>query len=97
MRDSQRIGRLLMKLKQVWYACPDQRLGQLMANLLGDNAHIPEDETLEEILDAIIKADFHISIGIALRDHLIPQRKHCRPGDICSRWPVCESCGLTRL
>jgi hypothetical protein len=36
MRDRARIKPLLERLERVWMKCPDQRLGQLLVNGLGE-------------------------------------------------------------
>jgi hypothetical protein len=51
VRDPQRIDRIVDKLREVWKQHPDQRLGQLVCNLLGNEAWIPEDDELERLLD----------------------------------------------
>lgn len=50
MRDPARIDRILAKLGEVWKQYPDQRLGQLVCNLLGHEAWIPEDDKLEKVM-----------------------------------------------
>lgn len=65
MREKERIKRILDKLKIVWEAMEDQRLGQLFENYLiegkgrGDKTSMElyrtEDTEYEERLDNIIK------------------------------------------
>jgi uncharacterized protein YihD (DUF1040 family) len=53
MRPTNRIERILEKLKRVWEKQPDTRLGQLISNLPKDDRDIffIEDEELEKMLD----------------------------------------------
>lgn len=100
MRDPARIDRIVDKLRRVWYANPDQRLGQLLHNLLGPRPWVPEDDVAEEILGAVIQRQGEISAGIERRDALLPDVPHpgyCHPGSRCEEWPVCESCGPPRM
>lgn len=60
MRDKKRISRILNKLKRVWMACPELRLGQLIINW-GEGYKIDtyylEDNLIEEQLDIWIKTN----------------------------------------
>ena len=48
MRDPKRIDRIMTKLKCYWMLHPDLRLGQIVANALGDGGvFYKEDEVLE--------------------------------------------------
>jgi hypothetical protein len=53
MRPTNRIERILEKLKRAWEKHPDIRLGQLISNLPKDDRDIffIEDEELEKMLD----------------------------------------------
>jgi uncharacterized protein YihD (DUF1040 family) len=53
MRPTNRIERILEKLKRVWEKQPDTRLGQLISNLPKDDRDIffIEDEELEKMLN----------------------------------------------
>ncbi len=53
MRPTNRIERILEKLKRVWEKQPDIRLGQLISNLPKDDRDIffIEDEELEKMLN----------------------------------------------
>lgn len=56
MRDPNRIDRILKLLGKVWKEVPDWRLGQLVSNLVGNDAYIfyVEDDKLEEKLKEIV-------------------------------------------
>lgn len=60
MRDPARIDRILTKLKALWDANPDWRLGQLLANASEPHPPMPEffymeDDTFEERLDSLLE------------------------------------------
>jgi hypothetical protein len=61
MRDPQRIARTLDKLRAHWQANPDQRLGQLLFNLLGlptaGNIFSLEDSAWEALLEHELSKD----------------------------------------
>jgi uncharacterized protein YihD (DUF1040 family) len=59
MRDANRIGPILEKLKKVWEKQPDTRLGQLIYNLPKDERDIffIEDDELEEMLDEVLREE----------------------------------------
>lgn len=106
MRDPARIDRIVDQLRRVWYANPDQRLGQLVHNLLGDRTWVPEDDVTEQILRAVIDRQGDLGAGIDRREELIsrlprlsphPPSIACHPGDRCVEWPECWSCGPPRL
>ena len=40
MRDPNRIPALLQELQQLWQKHPDLRLGQLVANIVGDDSQV---------------------------------------------------------
>ena len=51
MRDLKRIDRIINLLRAHWHACPDQRLGQLITNLVAkDNIFYTEDDLFEAAL-----------------------------------------------
>lgn len=56
MRDPQRIDRILGMLREAWYANPDQRLGQLVFNIVNEepgrihDIFYVEDDDLEATL-----------------------------------------------
>jgi hypothetical protein len=52
MRDPERIDRMIEHLRQLWHAHPDQRLGQLLCNVLqGDlEPWLVEDDATERKL-----------------------------------------------
>ncbi len=60
MRDPARIDRVIEKLRALWYATPDQRLGQIIMNLLGPGHHAGstlfyiEDDDWERLIDEAI-------------------------------------------
>lgn len=58
MRDKRRIYRILQKLDELWMVRSDERLGQLLSNLLGtgiqDVFHIEDDEW-ERLIDDALK------------------------------------------
>ena len=59
MRDKERIDRVTQKLAAVWILYPQQRLLQLLLNLISDSdakddLFYLEDNTLEEILDGML-------------------------------------------
>jgi len=59
MRDKERIDRITQKLAAVWILYPQQRLMQLLLNLISDSdakddLFYLEDNTLEEILDGML-------------------------------------------
>lgn len=59
MRDKERIDRITQKLAAVWILYPQQRLLQLLLNLISDSdakddLFYLEDNTLEEILDGML-------------------------------------------
>ena len=58
MRDKNRISRILEKLEAVWSLYPDQRLMQLLLNILSDDEvtflFYVEDDTLENMLDEVL-------------------------------------------
>ncbi len=66
MRDPARIDRLIEKLRATWHAHPDQRLGQIVDNLAGDD-DVPtfsvEDDVLEKNLDAVAVGGFAALYG----------------------------------
>lgn len=54
MRDIERIDRIIEKLREHWHAWPDQRLGQVVSNLMGPGPHDvfgPDDDQWEAWLD----------------------------------------------
>jgi hypothetical protein len=55
-RDPNRIGRILTKLHKAWQLEPEQRLGQLLSNLLWsiEEPFYVEDEAWERLLDEFI-------------------------------------------
>lgn len=56
MRDPKRIDRILGKLRSVWHAFPDLRLGQLLANMSSDaDGFYTEDDEIESALDTAIR------------------------------------------
>lgn len=59
MRDPKRIHRMAGKLEIIWRTVPDQRLGQLVENIIRFNSKTPqfflEDDEMEKILDKIIE------------------------------------------
>jgi hypothetical protein len=61
MRDPKRIDRMINKLRQVWHSSPDQRLGQLVCNLIAhdekSNVYQIEDDKWESQLDNVLKGD----------------------------------------
>lgn len=57
MRDPKRIESILTKLKTIWEANPDMRLGQLLENLeplIHSRTFFVEDDTMEKALDHYI-------------------------------------------
>ena len=55
MRDPHRIDRIISKLRALWHACPDLRLGQIVVNATPprrDTFHVEDDE-LERYLDGM--------------------------------------------
>lgn len=58
MRDPARIDRITEKLNKVWHIVPDQRLGQIVSNLLGpgpQDIFQVEDDRWEERLDELLE------------------------------------------
>lgn len=58
MRDPDRIDRIVEKLRLHWHQVPDQRLGQMVSNLLGtgpQDLFYPEDDAWEATLDARVE------------------------------------------
>ena len=56
MRDPKRIKRICKLIEKLWIKCPDQRLGQLLANyVFGHHTDIffLEDDLTEKILKRI--------------------------------------------
>ena len=60
MRDPARIDRMLEKLRVLWTAHPDQRLGQLVVNLGPPNqpTFYVEDDAMENRMDRITERGF---------------------------------------
>lgn len=63
MRDPARINRMIELLRSIWHAAPDQRLGQLVVNLMGtdennDDIWIVEDDVAERKLRAAMSGGF---------------------------------------
>ena len=58
MRDIKRINRILEKLEAVWSLYPDQRLMQLLLNILSDDEvtflFYIEDDELERLIDEVL-------------------------------------------
>ncbi len=58
MRDKNRIKRILDKLEAVWLLYPDQRLMQLLLNILSDDETIDlfylEDDNFEHMIDKVL-------------------------------------------
>ena len=58
MRDKERIDRITQKLAAVWILYPQQRLLQLLLNLISDDETVDlfylEDDKLEKMLDEIL-------------------------------------------
>jgi len=50
MRDPKRIGPLLERLRRVWEANPDYRLGQMVAN-------VTDDDTIYRVEDDVLILD----------------------------------------
>lgn len=62
-RDPQRINRIIEQLRAAWHTVPDQRLGQLINNLLHiDHSPLPawlvEDDIAERKLAAFLAGGF---------------------------------------
>ena len=58
MRDPERIPIIINKLHRAWERVPDQRLGQLVSNLMGPGRHdvfYTEDEEWYKLLDDFLK------------------------------------------
>lgn len=53
MRDTDRIDRIVDKLRTAWHVCPDMRLTQLMNNLGAIEFHMEDDKT-EASLDKFL-------------------------------------------
>ena len=51
-RDPDRIPRILLDLGALWRANPDQRLGQLIVNLLGEDPFYVEDDVAHRAIVA---------------------------------------------
>jgi hypothetical protein len=69
VRDPARIDRMIRLLARVWKAAPDQRLGQLVTNLLEDggeqsNVWLIEDDVAERKL----RAAYEFGIFVAAQD-----------------------------
>lgn len=63
MRDPKRIERIISLLKQLWEAYPDQRLGQLLINVVctemsEDLMFTIEDDVMESYIHMCIKKGF---------------------------------------
>ena len=58
MRDKERIDRIAQKLAAVWILYPQQRLLQLLLNIISDDETVDlfylEDDKLEKMLDEIL-------------------------------------------
>jgi uncharacterized protein YihD (DUF1040 family) len=58
MRDKNRISRILEKLEAVWSLYPDQRLMQLLLNILSEDETIflfyVEDDEVEQLIDEVL-------------------------------------------
>ncbi|MGN6107390.1 MAG: hypothetical protein ACTHU0_19935 [Kofleriaceae bacterium] len=56
MRDPKCIDRVIAKLRALWHADPDMRLGQLVANLTPASREVSfvEDDVLEERLNTVM-------------------------------------------
>ncbi|MDD3906494.1 MAG: hypothetical protein PHS46_08260 [Candidatus Omnitrophica bacterium] len=69
MRDKRRIKRILAKIRKVWEAYPDMRLGQLLNNFAWDEArgifYREDDETEANLNSSMI--DLGLRKGGALR------------------------------
>jgi hypothetical protein len=65
-RDPARIDRMVEKLRALWHAHPDQRLGQLVDNATGlDHATFSiEDDVFEANVDLVLAKDFTVLYGI---------------------------------
>ena len=51
MREPERIDRMLQHLRALWHANPDQRFGQLVVNVLGEESlWLVEDDLSERLL-----------------------------------------------
>jgi hypothetical protein len=58
MRDPARIPRICKKLEKVWKKHPDQRLGQLVSNLMGPgrrDVFFTEDTDWETLINEALK------------------------------------------
>ena len=57
MRDPERIKRILDELEEFWQEVPDWRLGQLISNIVGNDAFIfhIEDDDFEARLQAWLR------------------------------------------
>lgn len=61
MRDPARIDRVVEKLRTLWHAHPDMRLGQLVENLrtsVCDDTFQVEDDVWERNVDAVLRGGF---------------------------------------
>lgn len=58
MKDKNRISRILEKLEAVWSLYPDQRLMQLLLNILSEDETIflfyVEDDEVEQLIDEVL-------------------------------------------
>ena len=58
MRDKNRISRILEKLEAVWSLYPDQRLMQLLLNILSEDETMflfyVEDDEVEQLIDEVL-------------------------------------------
>lgn len=59
MRDPNRIPRIVEKLRALWLAHPDLRLGQIVVNATpsGLDTFYAEDDKIEEGIDALLAAE----------------------------------------
>jgi hypothetical protein len=60
MRDPARIDAMVNKLRAIWHASPDQRLGQLITNLAPADRPLfyVEDDVMQAEMDLLMRVGF---------------------------------------